>query len=419
MLDDFKDEYLKFYRELKEQQWDNYFEEGKHDLNILDERIYELVNEYSNNIEVLNRESQIADLIIEREKVDKNPKVSKLRNYIDNLENYSMNIPQDVKKDRYKYKLVLANKMKNDVLMLMEVRNKLAVENGYDSYPDLVLKTNGLNYKELNILLSNYLEKNLHKAREIVKKYNITFENWFEDLDKIGRKYNNYYVNVLIDELLNLLGFTEVREKMKIKYVEDGLSGYASELGPDDIRIAVGQIESLDSLRILFHELGHAVSYVLNKEEGLFRILPPSLDESMAVIFEHIASDILLDEEDKVRIQELMTLEYTRCAISALYEFDLWENPNRAEELFEYHYKKLGVEIRDPDIWAFDSFRSIDSVYIHNYVIGASIAENLIEYLEKLYSTDYESWGKWLYHNIYFDGWRRDIIAKYFSIIPL
>lgn len=55
---------------------------------------------------------------------------------------------------------------------------------------------------------------------------------------------------------------------------------------------------------------------------------------------------------------------------------------------------------------------SIDPLYIHNYVMGASMAEGLIRYLKLSYGNDYESWGKWLYSNIYFDGWKRDIRKK-------
>ena len=54
MLNTFKNEYLKLYRESKEQQWDNYFEGGNHDLGILDNKIYELVNKYSNKIESID-----------------------------------------------------------------------------------------------------------------------------------------------------------------------------------------------------------------------------------------------------------------------------------------------------------------------------------------------------------------------------
>lgn len=416
MLNDFEDKYLKLYRQLKVQQWSNYFEEGDHDLNIIDERIYKLVSEYTNKIEALDREGMITNLIIAKEKVDKDPNVSKLRNYIDNLENYNVNISKEVKEDNYKYQLVMASKMKKDVLKLMEIRNHLAMENGYDSYIDLVFKTNGISSKELNTLLNNYLEKNLNEAKRIIKKYNISFENWFEDLDRMGGKYNNFSSDIIVEKLLNLLGYSEIKKNLETKYIDDGFSGYATELDSNDIRIAVAPINSLDDLRTLFHELGHAISYSLNNEEGLFRILSSSLDESMAVIFEYLASVLILNGEDKIKIKELMILEYTRCAISALYEFDLWKDPNRAEELFEYHYNKLGLKINDPSIWAYDSFRSIDPVYIHNYVIGASIAENLIEHLDTLYSIDYESWGKWLYYNIYFDGWRRDIKDKFLLI---
>ncbi len=60
----------------------------------------------------------------------------------------------------------------------------------------------------------------------------------------------------------------------------------------------------------------------------------------------------------------------------------------------------------------YDSFRSIDPVYIHNYVIGATLAQKLIDYLSQLYSNDYEAWGKWLYNNVYFDGRKRKLSDK-------
>lgn len=189
-------------------------------------------------------------------------------------------------------------------------------------------------------------------------------------------------------------------------------SGYASELSPNEINIAIEPIESLNNLRTLFHELGHAILYSLNDEEGLFRILPASLDESMAVVFEYMAPVLLLYGDDKKQIYELMDLEYTRCAISAVFEFELWEEPNKAEELYEKHYGKLGLRVEDPSIWAYDSFRSIDPVYIHNYVLGAVLAEKLIEYLSKNYLDDYKAWGQWLYKNIYVDGRRSKLEDK-------
>lgn len=404
MIKDFEERYLEIYYELRKQQWSNYFEERSYNLSILDNKAYKLVFLYSDKIKIFDRKSEIANLLIRRELVDKNYKVSQLRNKIDDLENYSQNISREVRKDNYKYKLEMSGRMKRDVLSLMEIRNSLAINNKYNSYPDLVLSTEEINKKKLIKLLNDYLAKNLHKAKGIIKKYNITFENWFEDLDRIGEINSIYNPNELIDNILEGFGFIELRNKIKIIYRHDGFSGYATEFSPNDIRIAIEPIESLENLRTLFHELGHAILYGLNKGEGLLRILPASLDESMAVVFEYIAPILLLHGDDKEKIYELMTLEYTRCAISALFEFDLWENPDKAEELYKRHYSKLGLEINDCIIWAYDSFRSIDPVYIHNYVIGATLAQNLMDYLSKMYSNDYKAWGKWLNQNIYFDG---------------
>jgi hypothetical protein len=253
------------------------------------------------------------------------------------------------------------------------------------------------------------VDRNIHKAGEVKRKYNITFENWFDDLAAVSQIDTSYCPDRLIDDLLGMLGFLEVGKQMTIHYITDGFSGYAVEFSRDDIRVAVKPIESLDGLRSLFHEIGHGVFYSLNEESGLFRILPASLNEAMAVVFEYIAAFLLLDGDVREKTYELMTLEYTRCAISALFEFDLWENPHMAEALYERHYSKLGLKISDPSIWSFDSFRSIDPVYIHNYVVGASIAERLILYLNDLYSDDYGAWGSWLAHKIFREGSRRTV----------
>ncbi|KPU28343.1 hypothetical protein TR13x_03140 [Caloranaerobacter sp. TR13] len=60
----------------------------------------------------------------------------------------------------------------------------------------------------------------------------------------------------------------------------------------------------------------------------------------------------------------------------------------------------------------FSSYRSIDPVYIQNYVIGAVLAEKLMEYFYDKYSNKYKEWGNLLYKNIYLDGRKRSFKEK-------
>ncbi|WP_427338463.1 hypothetical protein [Caloranaerobacter sp. DY30410] len=292
------------------------------------------------------------------------------------------------------------------------MRNRIAKEIGFSSYPDLVLETDEIEKKSLIKLLNQYLNKNLPKAKEIIKKYNISWENWFVDLEKIGFINTTYSPIEFIDRLFKILGLEDLKNTIKVTIKEEWYAGFAAALSPTDVRIVVKPIKSLRNLKVLFHEIGHAIMYSLNEQEGLYRVLPASLDEAMAVVMECIASELLLSELEREKVYEIIVLEYTLFAISALFEFELWDNPYKAEELYIKHYSKLGIKIDDPCIWAFDSFRSIDPVYIQNYVIGAVLAEKLMEYFYDKYSNKYKEWGNWLYKNIYLDGRKRSFKEK-------
>ncbi|MGB4002666.1 MAG: hypothetical protein WBL59_07330, partial [Bacillota bacterium] len=148
--------------------------------------------------------------IIARELVDRQPGVSSLRNRIDNLENYERDLPKAIREDKYRCRLEMAKRMKPDVLRLMGMRNSLAVKQGYASYVDLVLHTDEVDKSKLVTLLNEHLKKNLVKAREPVKRYNMSFESWFEDLKRISDAQDDYDVTGLIDRLLGVLGWNVI-----------------------------------------------------------------------------------------------------------------------------------------------------------------------------------------------------------------
>ena len=215
-------------------------------------------------------------------------------------------------------------------------------------------------------------------------------------MDSLANLKSTSNIRTLIGELLEKLVYAESMETLTIKYVDGGFSGYASEIGPGDIRMAIEDLDSLENIRIVLHELGHCLGYMLNEETGIFRILPSAIDESLAVMFEYIGANILFNKEDLAIVEDIMILDYVRCAISGLYELELWKSPERAEELYSLFYGKLGFDVASSPIWAYDSFRSLDPVYIHNYVIGASLGSKILSYLYENYGNDYRAWGDFL-----------------------
>lgn len=80
-------------------------------------------------------------------------------------------------------------------------------------------------------------------------------------------------------------------------------------------------------------------------------------------------------------MSEIETIESIRCGISFLFEIDLNKDSSLASKHYLNRFQSLGEN--NPDVWAYDSFRSIDPFYVHNYVIaeliGADIISNLRE----------------------------------------
>jgi hypothetical protein len=124
---------------------------------------------------------------------------------------------------------------------------------------------------------------------------------------------------------------------------EQGISGYAGILAvPGDIRILVKPITDLQQELALYHELGHAITHALNEEEGIFKTWTSSYDEAMTVVIERIPAFIVLDDAQRKVAQNLWLLEATRCATSALFELELWDQPDAAEGLYRALLRGVG-----------------------------------------------------------------------------
>jgi oligoendopeptidase F len=222
----------------------------------------------------------------------------------------------------------------------------------------------------------------------------LTWENWFKKLRSTGsieKSDPDHYINCLLEKL----GLKSRRDNIKFRYKKDGISGMAFGISiPGDIRVLLKPVTSPMTCKVLFHECGHGINYASNHEQGIYTIYTTSFDEIMATLFETIGIDICMNQAETKIAKEIKFLEAIRCSISFLFEMEIWEKPEKAEELFREYQLKLPMKPTNKEMWAIDSFRYIDAVYIHNYVLGELYSQELFQKLKTGYGDNYKEWAR-------------------------
>jgi len=125
----------------------------------------------------------------------------------------------------------------------------------------------------------------------------------------------------------------------------------------------------------------------------------------------------LLEPKQRKIADDILLLENVRCAISFLFELDLNKRIDDAEKLYLRHYRPLGIKQEDAGLWVLDSFRTLDPVYIHNYVLGDAVASETIRFLKTRFGTDLPRWGEWIRKNYLACGSRKSFGEK-ISLLP-
>ena len=412
-IEELESRYMELFWRQKRSQWENYVDEAHHDLCAYDEQIFALLSPYQGTLEGGTRCEKVLNAIIDRACVDSHPRVAQLRNRLDDRDNYTCDIESIDKRDRIRFRQLLSERMREDVLQLMRQRQCLARRLGYGSYPELVLWADELDPEPVRALLLEQMKRGLPVVTALAKSYGIKWSSWTEDLASIGNHSASADPVRLVNLVLECLGFDRLRAAIPIVVKEQGIVGYAGVLFvPDDIRILMRPITDLQQELTLHHELGHAIAHALNRQQGIFKTWTSSHDEAMAVVMERIAALIALDDAQRKAAQELWLLEDTRCATSALFELELWDKPDKAEELYLHYYGAWDIGAPPAGVWAADSFRSVDPVYIQNYIVAARVADQTVAFLRKRFADNFTEWGSWLAENYYADGRRRSLADK-------
>lgn len=394
-------------------QWENYALGKNNCLNVIDQKIYNLIDNINpENIFSNQRKKEIFIGLYNKLIVENDPNISKLKNKLDEKDDY---IIRSDKEDT-NYKSILAKKMSKDVINLINLRNKKAVNLGFLSYPDLIFSYEELDKNNVANLIRDYLENNIDKANYLISEYNLTWQNWFKKLRNLGKIHTNdpaFYVNCL----LNKLNFRLTYNDLQFKFDKDGISGMTFCISsPNDIRVLLKPITSPMTVRVLFHECGHAVNYSIINEKGIYNLYTTFFDELIAIIFENIGIGICMKQFERNIAEDVKFLETIRCSISFLFEMDLWEAPNHAEKLYEKYQSILRIKPKEKEMWALDSFRFIDPVYIQNYVLGEIYAKKIIKHLKLYYNSNYNVWGKALKESFIKNGMKLSFEEKFNNI---
>ncbi len=393
-METLEDTYLHLFWIWQRWAWENYAFQAKHCLDDIDREIYRLLY----NLPLFNpqdRQETVLNNIILRAKVEKHPVVSKLRNRLDDWDQYltGLNLKKNTKNTRSK----LAKAMRKDVFQLLELRSRLVdqYQLGFSSYPAFVYHCEEIDENLVNDWVDTYLETHLPEARALIKKYGIRWESWFSDLDRIGK--TEFDPQLALKEILSAMHLGHLLDNIQVHIHEDGF-GYTGYWGnPQAVKIMLSPVSAVRHQLTFYHELGHALSHCLNPHKGLFQCWTAVYDESMAVFFEHLAMYLFMDEEERQLAREIQVLENCRCALSSQFERALWQNPLQADQDYQKTMELLGVTVDEPSVWVLDSFRTIDPIYIQNYVIGAVFAEKTLSSLQ----LSPAAWGQYLVESFY------------------
>lgn len=400
-LIDVEKKFMELFWDLQQKLWENYAEDKKHDLNIIDNKMHNLLTKNQQILKQPGNREEIFNKININNLVEKSTEVSLLRNKLDDWDNY----PAQNNLER-------ACMMEQDVLSLIRLRNQLSKDHNFNNYFELVMFCERLDYQLVVETLRQHLSQHLSKAQALIKRFGMNQDNWFKVLDNLDKSKMDLDSSKRAQQLFQSLGFEEKLNSIEIKVKQRPISGVVIPVTvPNNVKVLIKPNNSLHGVQVYYHELGHALYHVNNISDGIYQTWDSVTDEVMAVIIEKVACKLFLSKNQQKIYQDLALLESVRLTISFLFEMELINNPSNAQNLFATYYKDL-FPVVESKLWALDSFRSIDPVYVHNYVLGEIIGNKTLEYLEMKFEDDYLQWGYWLNENCYVKGRQQSLWEK-------
>lgn len=352
--------YLELYYQLNRCYWNEIVLNSKRECDPLERQLHILAKSLKINSP---KNDYKRTHIVDRALVDYHPDIVAMSNFLSRKENYLTDQEIDIEK------------MSTDYLLLMALRDRLAVKQNYSSYVSMVLKLEGLKFKHLHGCLNKWLDQQIETSKALISKYSLSLDHWYSGLRQINCDCELNHIK-LIDKLTSL--FPESRDNLTIHRNPSDRTGYAVEVSEGEVWINVQRVDTLFDMSVFFHQMGHGLAHALDQSEGLNRIYTNFYEELTGILVERFMEK-LLSEEAQVCLKDIRKLQYTRFGIEALFELELWFSDTSPEDLFRANYQKLLSNLEQMSVHMMNSLHITEPLYMYNYVLADIVAEKIID----------------------------------------
>lgn len=425
-----EDSYFKlskqFYKFLEENQKRVLNRENKIEVRQKEVLHYEVM-EISNNNE-LQTESQklwnsLHYRLISDKILYKNKKISKQ----ECLNELKSSINSSDRKELWVNYMAAGENIAPDLIQLVKIRNKIAIEKGFKNFYDLKMSAQELDINEMNLIIKNIRENldpiytvikgNIDKRQKQRLKLNdgSCLEPWhyqdpyFQNYSNNDNYLESYEPNIFFKHLLNTFMANGINLEGIADYAnltsDQNKSPESFCLNIDrnkDIRISCNTSPDIKGVKVMLHEMGHAVYEKYFGNELPFILKQPAsifLSEGIALLFERLITYMPIQEDLKLKrinykkdhLEDIIiNLYWTMTVIK--FEQELYQNPDQNLNKLWWDLVEDVQQISRPsDIscsnlpaWATKSHLTTLPVYYQNYMLGQILASQFEQTLNKI-----------------------------------
>ncbi len=440
--------------ELGDEYWNFYSGEAEADLKTPKNEFYKLLaNDTLNNYieEWYPKRSEIKDTILRRRielwhrvllsaKVEYDAEIMQIRNELEE----ALQVSDNKTKEPYNFE--------TNMLKIIQLRNKKAVELGFDNYVHLTFEVNGLGYEWFRNFVIQMDSSSYDAYKSLVDK--TKKEN---NIDKFSQRnayqiYIQFYRNTesrsvkvekmipLVKESLANIGinYNELPAKLVEKQLPPGVGGQGLMIDiPNDFRAVMTTGMEISTW---MHEMGHGLHGLFNSInepilEG-YEWIPgnstTAFCEGMAETSAWITrnpewqkkyTDLTIEEitEKRERINESAPAYIRFSLYNFMLETELYLNPQKSYEEIQKDLAKKYLLIETEEIRT----RGLNNIiyvsyplYLQNYLLADIIASQVHTTLQEKFGNDYafnQEVGSYLIKNFYSKGeyynWQERLIC--------